>query len=276
MRVALCQMTSSDGPVANAARAAEVVRNAAVSGAKLICTPEVTNCVSQSRAHQEAVLTSQDDDATLAALQDVARAHSVWVSLGSVALKTVDADGRFANRSFLIAPDGSIAAQYDKLHMFDVTVSESESYRESAAFRPGNRAVMAETPLGKIGLTICYDIRFPHLYRRLAQAGAEIILVPSAFSPVTGAAHWRSLLRARAIETGSFIIAAAQTGRHDATEGRPRGTHGHSMVVSPWGEVRLDAGTQPGVHLVEIDPAEVAEARRRIPSLTHDAAFEGP
>ena len=276
MRVALCQMTSSDGPVANAARAAEVVRNAAVSGAKLICTPEVTNCVSQSRAHQEAALTSQDDDATLAALQDVARAHSVWVSLGSVALKTVDADGRFANRSFLIAPDGSIAAQYDKLHMFDVTVSESESYRESAAFRPGNRAVMAETPLGKIGLTICYDIRFPHLYRRLAQAGAEIILVPSAFSPVTGAAHWRSLLRARAIETGSFIIAAAQTGRHDATEGRPRGTHGHSMVVSPWGEVRLDAGTQPGVHLVEIDPAEVAEARRRIPSLTHDAAFEGP
>ena len=276
MRVALCQMTSSDGPVANAARAAEVVRNAAVSGAKLICTPEVTNCVSQSRAHQEAVLTSQDDDATLAALQDVARAHSVWVSLGSVALKTVDADGRFANRSFLIAPDGSIAAQYDKLHMFDVTVSESESYRESAAFRPGNRAVMAETPLGKIGLTICYDIRFAHLYRRLAQAGAEIILVPSAFSPVTGAAHWRSLLRARAIETGSFIIAAAQTGRHDATEGRPRGTHGHSMVVSPWGEVRLDAGTQPGVHLVEIDPAEVAEARRRIPSLTHDAAFEGP
>ena len=276
MRVALCQMTSSDDPVANAARAAEVVRNAAVSGAKLICTPEVTNCVSQSRAHQEAVLTSQDDDATLAALQDVARAHSVWVSLGSVALKTVDADGRFANRSFLIAPDGSIAAQYDKLHMFDVTVSESESYRESAAFRPGNRAVMAETPLGKIGLTICYDIRFAHLYRRLAQAGAEIILVPSAFSPVTGAAHWRSLLRARAIETGSFIIAAAQTGRHDATEGRPRGTHGHSMVVSPWGEVRLDAGTHPGVHLVEIDLAEVAEARRRIPSLTHDAAFEGP
>ncbi len=276
MRVALCQMTSSDDPDANAARAAEVVRNAAVSGAELICTPEVTNCVSQSRARQESVLTTQDEDATLARLRDVAHAHSVWVSLGSVALKTDDPDGRYANRSVLIAPDGGIAAQYDKLHMFDVTVSDTESYRESAAFRPGDRAVMAETELGKIGLTICYDIRFAHLYRRLAQAGAEILLVPSAFSPVTGAAHWQSLLRARAIETGAFVIAAAQTGRHEAVEGRPRGTYGHSMVISPWGEVRLDAGTHPGVHMVEIDLSEVAEARRRIPSLTHDTAFEGP
>ena len=276
MRVALCQMTSSDSPEDNAAMAAEQVRGAAASGADLVCTPEVTNCVSQSRTRQQEVLTPQEDDATLAALGQVAADYGVWVSVGSVALKTGDSDGRFANRSVLLDPKGAIAAQYDKLHMFDVKVSETESYNESAGYRPGSAAFLADTPLGKIGLTICYDIRFPYLYRALAKAGAEVIPVPSAFSPVTGAAHWQALLTARAIETGCFIIAAAQTGRHEAQAGRPRGTYGHSMVISPWGETRLDAGTRPGVHMVEIDLGEVAEARRRIPSLTHDAAFEGP
>lgn len=276
MKVALCQMTSSDDPSENAAATEAALREAGQGGAALICTPEVTNCVSQSRTRQEAVLATEKADETLARARRTAAELGVWVSLGSLALKVDDDDPRFVNRSLLIDQEGAVAARYDKLHMFDVTVSDTETYHESAGFRPGNRAVLAQTPLGVIGLTVCYDLRFARLYRALAQAGAEVILVPSAFSPVTGAAHWESLLRARAIETGCFIVAAAQTGRHSAAEGRPRGTYGHSFVVSPWGEVRLDAGTAPGIHYAELDLGEVAEARRRIPSLTHDADFSGP
>ena len=189
---------------------------------------------------------------------------------------THDADGRFANRSFLIAPDGSVAARYDKIHMFDVNVSATEVYRESEGYRPGTRAVVAETPFAKIGMTVCYDVRFPALYRRLAQGGAQVITVPAAFNHITGAAHWETLLRARAIETGCFVLAPAQTGFHPEANGKGRRTHGHSLAIAPWGEVLADAGVEPGVTLVDLDLTEVAKARGRVPSLSHDRGFDGP
>jgi predicted amidohydrolase len=191
-------------------------------------------------------------------------------------LKTPDADRRFANRSLLIDPTGAITARYDKIHMFDVTLSEAETYRESASYRPGAQAVLAETPFGVLGLSVCYDIRFPGLYRRLAQADAQIITVPAAFNHITGAAHWETLLRARAIETGCFLLAPAQTGFHAERHGKGRRTHGHSLVIAPWGEVLADAGSDPGILLAEIDLAEVARARARVPSLSHDRPFDGP
>ncbi|WP_090112350.1 carbon-nitrogen hydrolase family protein [Limimaricola pyoseonensis] len=276
MRAALLQTTASDDPARNLEILRGMVRGAAAQGAGFVLTPEVSNCVSASRAHQAEVLRHEADDATLAGLREEAARAGIWLSVGSLALKTHDADGRFANRSFLIAPDGDIRARYDKIHMFDVAVSETETYRESAGYRPGTRAVLAETPFAKVGLSICYDVRFAHLYRRLAQAGAEILLVPSAFSPVTGAAHWQSLLRARAIETGCFVLAAAQTGRHAAREGKARETHGHSLAVAPWGEVLADAGTAPGTTFVDLDLSQVAQARGRVPALSHDRPFEGP
>jgi predicted amidohydrolase len=249
---------------------------AVADGAEFILTPEVTNCVSTSRSHQQAVLHHEKDDPTLAALQAEAQRLGVWLVIGSFALRTDDADGRFANRSFLIGADGAIRARYDKIHMFDVEVSPEESYRESNGFRPGSRAVLADTPWGKLGLSICYDVRFPHLYRRLAQAGADILTIPAAFSDVTGAAHWQSLLRARAIETGCFVLAPAQTGTHRASRGQARRTHGHSLVVGPWGEVIADGGTDEGIVTVDLDLPEVAQARRRVPSLRHDRDFDGP
>ncbi len=275
MRAGLVQLSSTDDPVANLTVTAALVAEAARGGAQFILTPEVTNCVSLSRDHQRAVLQHEDDDITLAGLRAAAAQHGVWVLIGSLALKTGDADGRFANRSFLIAPDGAIAARYDKIHMFDVDVSATETYRESSGYRPGERAVLAETPLGRIGMTVCYDMRFPHLYRRLAQAGADILTVPSAFSPVTGAAHWHVLLRARAIETGCFVLAPAQTGVHRQSDGRERRTYGHSLAVAPWGEVLADGGTEPGVTLVDLDLTAVPDARRRVPSLRHDRDFAG-
>jgi deaminated glutathione amidase len=276
MRAALLQLCSSDDPSDNIATVRAMLREARAQGAEIALTPEVTNCVSSSRARQEAVLSREEEDPTLRAVQDEAAALGLWVLVGSLALKTGDADGRFANRSFLIADDGSVRARYDKIHMFDVAVTESETYRESAAFRPGDQAVLAPTPWGPMGMTVCYDLRFPHLHRKLAQAGAAIITVPAAFSPVTGAAHWEVLVRARAIETGAFVLAPAQTGAHRLSEGRPRRTHGHSLAVAPWGEVLLDAGTAPGVHLVDLDLGAVDEARRRVPALTHDRPFGGP
>ena len=276
MKTALLQLNVGDDPAVNLETTTAMIAEAAGQGAKFVLTPEVTNCVSQNRAHQMRVLQEEDADQTLAGLRKAAIAHDIWLSIGSLALKTGDADGRFANRSFLIDPSGAIVARYDKIHMFDVTVSETETYRESAGYRPGERAVLADTPFAKIGLSICYDIRFPYLYRALAQAGAEVLLIPSAFSPVTGAAHWESLLRARAIETGSYVLAAAQTGTHPATAGKPRTTYGHSMAVSPWGEVLLDMGQEPGIGLVDLDREAVAQSRGRISSLTHDRPFEGP
>lgn len=273
MRAAILQMTSSDMPDENLETVRSALVDAKAGGADMLLTPEVTNCLSVSRSHQQSVLQGQADDPSLAALCQGARDHGIWLLIGSLALKTGDADGRFANRSFLISDRGEIAGWYDKIHMFDVDVTAEETYRESEGYRPGDRAVVVETPLGTIGLSICYDMRFAYLYRDLAQAGAEIITVPAAFSPVTGAAHWESLLRARAIETGCFIAAPAQTGTHRASKGKSRQTHGHSLVVAPWGEVVLDAGTAPGLHFVDIDLAEVAQARRRVPSLCHDRPY---
>lgn len=272
MRAGLVQLCSGEDPAANLCETLEHVRDAAGQGAGFILTPEVTNLVSNDRALQAERLHPEATDPTLAALRAEAERLGVWLLIGSLALKTSDPDGRFANRSFLISPTGAIAARYDKIHMFDVDVSEAERYRESAGYRPGSRATLATTPFGKIGMTICYDLRFPHLYRRLARSGAQILTVPSAFSPVTGAAHWQTLLRARAIETGAFVLAPAQTGQNTAT----RATHGHSLAIAPWGEVIADGGTDPGVTTVDFDLADVETARRRIPSLIHDQEFEGP
>lgn len=273
LRVGLVQLCSGDDPAQNLPVTIDLIRKAATDGARLIATPEVTNCVSTSRARQATVLQHEDADQTLAAMRREARALGVWLLAGSLALKTDDPDGRFANRSFMIAPDGSIAARYDKIHMFDVAVDDRETYRESAGYRPGATTAMAQVGDVLVGLTICYDVRFPALYRQLAQAGAGILTVPSAFSPVTGAAHWETLLRARAIENGAFVLAPAQTGSHPLSEGKPRQTYGHSMVVAPWGEVLLDAGTEVGAYSCDLDLGQIATARRRVPALTHDRPF---
>lgn len=278
MRAALVQLTVTDDPAANLPATLEAVHRAAEGGADLILTPECTNLLASNRVHMRAALHRQDDDPTLAALCDAAARHGRWVLVGSLGVLTDDADGRFANRSFLVDPAGAVAATYDKIHMFDVNVSDTEVYRESAAYRPGGRAVLADTPLGQIGMTVCYDVRFPHLYRRLAQGGAQVITVPAAFNHVTGAAHWEILLCARAIETGCFVLAPAQCGFHaePASGGKGRRTHGHSLAVAPWGEVLADGGTEPGVTFADLDLAEVDRARGRVPALQHDRPIEGP
>jgi len=272
LTVGLIQLNSGDDPAKNLGQTLTLVNNAADHGAQFVLTPEVTNIVSTSRTHQAAVLQTEEKDQTLAALIAVAEKRGIWLLIGSLALKTNDADGRFANRSFLINPAGEIIARYDKMHMFDVRVSGSETYRESAGYRAGNRAVLAQMTFGVLGMSICYDLRFPHLFRHLAQAGAQIITVPSAFSPVTGAAHWQTLLRARAIETGAFILAPAQTGQH----GPKRATYGHSLVVDPWGQILLDAGAEVGAFVVNLDLNTVEQTRARIPSLAHDRPYQGP
>lgn len=276
MRVGVVQLCSSDSPADNLPATLGLIEDAVGMGAKFILTPEVTNCVSTNRNRQNSVLSEEDKDVTLAACQDIAQRHGVSLLLGSLALKTDDPEGRFANRSILIGPAGSVAARYDKIHMFDVTVSETETYRESSGYRPGDQATLADVDGVVVGMTVCYDLRFPVLFRDLAKAGAQIITVPSAFSPVTGAAHWETLLRARAIETGCFVIAPAQTGEHQISEGRPRSTYGHSLIVAPWGEVLLDAGTEVGSNVIDIDLEAVAEARQRVPSLLHDSPYTGP
>jgi len=274
VRVALVQLCSSDRPPDNLVATDAFIRKAAGLGATFVLTPEVTNIISRNRAHQVQILSRESDDPTLAHLRSLAAELEVWLLIGSLALLSGDPDGRFANRSFLIAPDGGICARYDKIHMFDVEISLTEIWRESEGYRPGAALVVAMSALANIGLTVCYDLRFPHLFRALAKAGAQIITVPAAFSPVTGAAHWHVLLRARAIETGCFILAPAQCGAHDIDVGKPRSTYGHSLAVNPWGEVLADGGTEPGVTLVDLDLTEVATARKRIPSLDHDRAFE--
>lgn len=276
VRAALIQLNASDDPAANLAVTLGFVRDAAAQGATFILTPEVTNCISQSQAHQVSVMHPEDGDPTLAALRAEAKTLGVWILIGSLGLHSGDADGRLANRSFMISPTGDIVARYDKIHMFDVQVSETETFRESAGYRPGDRAVLAETDFAKVGMTVCYDVRFPHMHRALAKAGAEILTVPAAFSPVTGAAHWHTLLQARAIETGCFVLAPAQTGDHTVSTGKTRSTYGHSLAVAPWGEIIADAGIEPGVTIVDLDMAKVAQARRRIPALTHDRPIAGP
>lgn len=282
VRAALVQLCGGDDPVANLGQTQGLIAQAAADGARLILTPECTNIVSADRAHQQAVLRPEADDPTLAALRAQAAEAGVWLLIGSLLLKAED-DARLVNRSLLIAPGGRIAARYDKIHMFDADVAEGESYRESAVIRPGNRAVLGavDIPSGplKLGLTICYDLRFPYLYRRLSQAGAVVLTVPAAFTVPTGQAHWHVLLRARAIETGCFVLAPAQCGNHPLstqTDRPARQSFGHSLAVSPWGEVLGDGGTEPGVTLIDIDPAAVAAARRRVVSPLSDMQFEGP
>jgi predicted amidohydrolase len=276
MRVALLQITSSDVPADNLAVVQDLMQQARAGGADFVFTPEVTNCVSASRTRQTEVLRVESQDETLAGLCRSAASLGLWLSVGSLALRSDPPEPRFANRSFLIGPEGQIVARYDKMHMFDVQVTETETYRESSGYAPGAEAVVADTPFGHVGMTVCYDVRFAYLYRALAQAGAEILTVPAAFSPATGPMHWEPLLRARAIETGCFVIAAAQVGDHPAMRGKARSTYGHSMVVSPWGEVILDAGVETGVHYVDLDIAAVRQARQKIPALNHDITFKGP
>nr|WP_211201657.1 carbon-nitrogen hydrolase family protein [Rhodobacter sp. NTK016B] len=277
VRAGLLQLSVGDLPADNVAPVREAVRAAVTGGAGFVLTPECTNCISADRKHQQQVLRPEGEDPVLAMLRDEAARAGIWLLAGSVIVKTGDdSDPRFANRSVLIGPDGAVTARYDKIHLFDVQVSETETYRESNGIRPGDRAVTARTDFATLGLSVCYDIRFPHLYRALAKAGAQVLTVPAAFSPVTGEAHWETLLRARAIETGCYVLAPAQTGQHPQTTGRKRATYGHALAVAPWGEVLADAGTAPGVIFADLDMNEVEKARARVPALTHDRPYDPP
>jgi predicted amidohydrolase len=276
MKAALLQLNVGDDPAANLEQTTALLRAAVKAGAQFVLTPEVTNCISMNRDHQRSVLQDESSDITLAGLRAEAAALGIWLLIGSLAVKTDDADGRFANRQFLIGPDGSIRARYDKIHMFDVQIGDGETYRESAGYRPGTRAVVADMPGFRLGMATCYDMRFGHLSRALVQSGSQVLVYPSAFSPVTGAAHWHSLLRARAIESGAWVLAPAQTGTHPATSGQRRTTFGHSLVVDPWGDVIVDAGTEPGFSVFDLDIDRVTDARRRIPALENAREFDGP
>ena len=272
--IALIQTRTPAAPEAALAHVAPLIREAAAGGAKLILTPEATNFMIRDRDRRAAVLTLQDDDAVVAGLRNLARELGVWMLIGSAIVKSgVADDDRAANRSLLIDDGGEIVAAYDKLHVFDVDLPTGERWRESEAVRPGEAAVIAGTPWGGLGLTVCYDIRFPQLYRALARTGAAMIAVPAAFTVPTGEAHWETLLRARAIGTGAFILAPAQGGTHE--DGRR--TWGRSTVVAPWGEViaRLDHD-DPGVLFATLDLDAVDRARAAIPQLAHDREFGGP
>lgn len=262
-RIAVVQTTTGIDPAANARALVGAVQGAAAAGAQMVFTPEMCGLLDRDRARASAGLASEDDDVVLAAVRKAAKAAGVWVHLGSLAVRRED--GRLANRSFVIDSHGEILARYDKMHLFDVDLPSGESWRESASYAPGDGAMVVDTPVGRLGLSICYDLRFPDLYRALTDAGATVLSVPAAFTRPTGAAHWHVLLRARAIEAGAFVIAAAQTGRHE--DGRE--TFGHSLVIDPWGDVLLDMGQAPGTGHARIDPSRLADVRGRIPALRH-------
>ncbi|GLK53024.1 carbon-nitrogen hydrolase family protein [Maricaulis virginensis] len=269
--IALVQMCSGIDPAANIKDAIRLIRDAAATGAQLVATPETTHLVQKNAAEAFKVLHAPETEPALPAFSALARELGITLLIGSLAVRTPD--GRAANRSFLFGPDGALLATYDKAHMFDVGLGKGETYRESDNYAPGDRLVVADAAGVRLGLSICYDVRFAYLYRRLAKAGARILAVPAAFTRPTGRAHWEVLLRARAIETGSYVIAPAQSGLHQ--DGRK--TWGHSMIIGPWGEVvavRKDA--EPGVLSARIDLDKVAEARRRIPALEHDRDLAGP
>ena len=269
LRAACIQMRSTTEIASNIADAQRLITEAAEQGATFIATPEMTNLLDIRPGQARSKITFEAEDECLKALSGLAQKLGVTLLIGSLAVGLKD-DDRFANRSFLIGPDGSILGRYDKIHMFDVNVGDGQSYRESKAYRAGASAVLAEAPFGKVGMTICYDVRFPHLYRRLGQAGAEMITIPAAFTRVTGEAHWHVLVRARAIETGCFVLAPAQGGRHE--DGRE--TFGHALIISPWGEVLADAdGDAPGYIIADLDLGQVKEARARIPALHNDQDF---
>ncbi|MFG1298439.1 carbon-nitrogen hydrolase family protein [Xanthobacter sp. V3C-3] len=268
LRIALVQLRSGRDPAANLETTVALVREAARGGARYVQTPETTNIMELERPLLFEKLKEEAEDATLAALTALARELGIWLHIGSLALKV--GDKRAANRAFVISPEGEITARYDKIHMFDVDLGNGESYRESSAYRPGERAVLAQVDQFRLGLSICYDLRFPSLYRALAEGGAKVLTVPAAFTRPTGEAHWHVLLRARAIENGAYVLAAAQGGRHE----NGRDTYGHSLVVDPWGRVIAEGGTDPGVVLAELDLKEVAAARGRVPSLSNGRRFE--
>lgn len=264
---AVLQMTSGIDPLANARTLETAIADAAARGAAMVFTPEMSGLLDRNRARAAASIMGQDQDPVLARVREAAARHGIWVHLGSLALR--GPGDRFVNRGFVIDAGGAIRASYDKLHLFDVDLPNGERWRESDAYAPGDQAVVVDTPLGALGLSICYDLRFPDLYRALSDAGASVIAVPAAFTRPTGAAHWHVLLRARAIEAGVHVIAAAQTGVHD--DGRA--TYGHSMIVDPWGETLLDMGEAAGLGLAPIDPARTADVRARIPALAHRRAI---
>lgn len=264
---AMVQMRTAMLPETSLAQGIALIREARDKGADYVQTPEVSNIIQQNRKALFELLANEEDDRSLKAYRELARELKIYLHIGSLAVRANPE--RAANRSFLIAPDGNILASYDKIHMFDIELDGGESYRESANYQPGETAVISDLPWGRIGLTICYDVRFPALYRALAEAGASFITVPSAFTVRTGEAHWSTLLRARAIENGCFIFAAAQAGKHESG----RETYGHSLIVDPWGEILAEGGTEPGVVLAKIDPAKVLSVRKSIPSLQHGRRF---
>ena len=265
-RVALYQAQSGIDPAANTAALVAAVATATAGGAAMLFTPEMSGLLDANRERASGHVVAEANDRTLAAVREAAAKQGIWISLGSLALQA--GDGRFANRGFVIDPSGEIRGRYDKIHLFDVDLPTGERWRESAAYRPGEAVTLVPgTPVGALGLTICYDLRFPALFARLAEAGADTIVVPAAFTVPTGKAHWHILLRARAIEAGLFVVAAAQGGHHE--DGRR--TYGHSLVVDPWGETLLDMGEGDTPHLAfaEIDLARIAEVRERVPALAH-------
>ncbi|WP_018387438.1 carbon-nitrogen hydrolase family protein [Ancylobacter sp. FA202] len=267
-RAALIQMCTAKNVAANVAAASAMIREAAAAGASYIQTPEMTGTMEENREALFKVLHAEEDDPALAAFRALAAELKVHLHIGSLAVRA--SEHRAANRSYLLAPDGTIAACYDKIHMFDVDLPNGDVYRESAAYRPGELAIVAELPQIRLGFTICYDLRFPALFRALAEAGAGMIAAPAAFTQSTGEAHWHILLRARAIETGCYVLAAAQGGTHE----NGRQTFGHSLIIDPWGTILAEGGTEPGIIAAEIDPARVAGVRGRIPSLSNGRRFE--
>lgn len=260
-------MTSGADIDRNIEVACDYIRAAHAEGAAFVLTPEVTSLLTGDKQLQRELVVAEADDRMLAALRVIAAELGIWLLIGSLALK--GENGKFVNRSFLLDPRGAIHAHYDKIHLFDVELGEGRSFRESDHYESGSRAVLAQLPWGALGMSVCYDLRFPQLYRTYAQAGASFLTVPSAFTPWTGEAHWHALLRARAIECGAFVLAPAQTGEH----GAGRATYGHSLVVDPWGQIVVDGGSEPGVVMVDLDLTAVAEARGRIPSLARDMPF---
>ena len=267
-KAALVQLRTGKSVEANIASASKLIREAKDLGAEYIQTPEMTNIMEQGRDGLFASLKEEERDDSLAAFRQLARDLKTYLHIGSLAIKV--SQDKAANRSFLIGRDGEIVTRYDKIHLFDVQLAGGESYRESNTYKPGEIAVTADLPWGRLGLTICYDLRFPALYRALASAGSHFLSVPAAFTKQTGEAHWHVLQRARAIETGSFVFAAAQGGRHE----NGRDTFGHSLIVDPWGRVLAEGGVDPSVVIAEIDVEEVGRARARIPSLEHGRRFE--
>ena len=267
-RAGLIQMRSGRDPSANLDAAVKMIGEAKKAGADYVQTPEMTNIMEMSREKLFATITEEEFDICLTAFRDLARKLSIYIHVGSLAIKV--SPDRAANRGFLIDPKGEIVARYDKIHMFDVDLGNGESYRESRNYRAGELAVVTDLPWARFGISVCYDLRFPSLYRALAEAGASVLTIPSAFTRQTGEAHWHVLMRARAIENGCFVLAAAQGGTHE----NGRETFGHSLVVDPWGRIVAEGGTEPGVIMAEIDQAAVAAARARIPSLQHGRRFE--